>query len=129
MLEQGLNQLLSADPGVSALVGQCVYPVIIPENATYPCVSYQVISATAEYTLGSAVEVTKRVQFDAWSQAYADTKFVQTALHNLLDGFNGSLPDGTVVKGAFRDVEIDFFEQYSRTYRAVSEYVFHYFES
>ena len=76
---------------------------------------------------GSA-ETVKRIQFDAWGTTYADVKNIQQALHNLLDGFSGVLSDGTAVRGTFRGVELDEFENDSLTYRTLTEYSFHFVE-
>ena len=126
MIEQGLTALLSNNSQLQALIGACLYPVMVPEQTTYPCLSYQVVSAASEYALPGSSERWKRLQFDAWGQAYADCKNVVDALDAALDGLTGALPDGTVVLGAFRGVELDLSEQYSRTFRTMVEYTFHY---
>ena len=126
MLEQGLTTLLTQNAGLQALIGTCLYPVMVPEQTTYPCLSYQTVSAASEYALPGSSERWKRLQFDAWAQSYADCKNVVAALDAALDGFTGALPDGTVVFGAFRGVELDLSEQYSRTFRTLVEYTFHY---
>jgi hypothetical protein len=68
----------------------------------------------------------KRVQFDCWGKTYADCKALQVALHALLDGFQGLLPDGTDVDTISRDVEADYWESDSETFRAMSEYLVQY---
>lgn len=126
MIEAGLTTLLSANAPLQALIGSCLYPVFVPENTAYPCISYQAVSATSEYALDGSSERTKRLQFDVWGRNYADCKAVAAALDAVLDGFSGPLPDGTVILGAFRGVELDLSEQYSRTYRTMIEYTFRY---
>lgn len=128
MIEEGVNQLLSADAALSALVGSSIYPVLVPEQTTWPCVSYQVASSVTDYTVDGAAETAKRMQFDCWGLTYASTKQVQTAVSNVLDGFTGLLPDGTVIKGAFRGVDLDAYDSGHRVFRALVEYVFHYVE-
>lgn len=119
---------MSADPTLSGLVGGCIYPVLVPTDATFPCVSYAVVSSSSEYALDGSQENWKRIQIDAWSETYATAKAIQVALHSLFDGFTGVLPDGTTVLGCFRGVEVDQFEQNARAYRALTEYAFHYVE-
>lgn len=126
MIEQGLTALVTADPGVSALIGTCFYPVILPETPTYPCMSYQVVSASSEYNLGATAERWKRIQFDAYGQAYSDCKAIVAALDTVLDGYTGTLPDGTQILGSFRVVELDLMLQYSRVFRTMVEYTFHF---
>ena len=128
MLEQGLFTLLQADPTLSALVAARIYPVLIPDGSPYPCLSYQVISGSADVAMDGSAELSRRIQFDGWGTSYADCKHIQKALHDLFDGFAGALSDGTQVKGAFRGIELDLFENVSRTYRSVTEYLFDYVE-
>ncbi len=128
MIEQGITTLLTADSTLSGLIGTRLFPVFVPEDPTYPCVSYQVVSGSSDYSVDGTYETWKRIQFDAWGSAYADVKTIQKALHAVLDGFSGTLSDGTTVLGAFRGVELDEFEVDSRTYRALTEYSFHFVE-
>ena len=130
MLEQGLEALLLATPALTALVGVAgVYPVLVPENATYPALTYQVASASPAYALNFAIVGEKRIQFDAWGTNYADAKGVLQALQRLLDTFQGALSDGTVVLVATRVTETDFWEMAPRLYRAVCEYEIQFSES
>lgn len=126
MIEAGLTALLSENAPLQALIGSCLYPVMLPENTAYPCVSYQGVSASSEYSLSGTSERWKRLQFDVWGQTYSSVKAVVSALDDVLDGFSGPLSDGTVIVGAFRGVELDLSEPYSRTYRTMVEYTFHY---
>ena len=128
MLEQGLTTLLNASTSITALIGDRLYPVFVPQSPTYPCLSYQVISGSSSYSMDGSAETVKRIQFDAWGTTYADVKNIQQALHNLLDGFEGVLSDGTAVHGTFRGVELDEFENDSLTYRTLTEYSFHFVE-
>jgi|SRR5579884_495242 len=126
MLEQGITALLNGS--IAALVGNRVYPVTIPEGAELPCLSYQVVSGASEYALDGSAETEKTIQFDAWGTTYADAKTIQKALHDLLDGYSGTLADGTQVKGTFRGLELDDFQSEARVYRSLTEYTFQYQE-
>lgn len=130
MLEQGINALLQSATSITSIVGTGgIYPVLVPEGSSYPCLSYQVVTGASDFSLDGTFETEKTIQFDAWGKAYADTKSIQNALHQLLDGFSGALADGTLVNGAFRGLELDDFESDARVYRALTEYTFHYQES
>jgi len=134
MIEVGIVSLLKADATVAGLVGPRLFPVLVPEGSMPvnagdpPCLSYQIISASAAYTLDPKELDTKRVQFDAWGVAYSDCKNVKQAVRNALDGYKGTLPDGTRVLGTFRGVEVDFWEDASRVYRVLFEYTFQFVE-
>jgi hypothetical protein len=66
--------ILSADAGVTALVGTRIYPYgIIPQEVTtFPVIVYQTISGTTENVLlGTSSADQERVQIDCWGDASA----------------------------------------------------------
>lgn len=122
MLEQGITALLSADSGLAALIAGRIYPATAPETPTFPLITYLVVSSKPQYALDGSQCGYKRLQFDAFGSSYADCKTVLRALRNALDGYTGTLTDGTRVLCALRGMEIDSFENDSRTYRSLTEY-------
>lgn len=134
MIEAGIVSLLNADSTVSGLIGPRLFPVLVPEGSMPinagdpPCLSYQVISNTPTYTLALNEFDQKRIQFDAWAVTYASCKSVKQAVRNVLDGYTGTLSDGTRVLSALRGMEIDFWESDSRVYRVLFEYIFRFVE-
>ena len=128
MIEQGIVSLLNANAPLMATINRCIYPVFVPQDASYPCLSYQVISTTASYDFQGESTTESRIQFDAWAEDYMNCKTIQKALRAVIDAYDGVLSEGTRVLGAFRSLETDFFEPDSRMYRALSEYTFHYVE-
>ena len=128
MIEQGIHALLSTTPALSAIVGPRIYPVFVPQEAQLPCLSYQVVSGSSDYSVDGSSAVWKRIQFDAWGNQYADVKGIQRALQAVIDSYSGALPDGTFLLGTFRGVELDEFESDARIYRTITEYSFHFVE-
>lgn len=135
MLEAGIQNLIAADAGVQALIGDParLYPVALPEDPAFPCASYQVISDVPDYLLAgtSSIEV-KRVQVDTWSggtnnATYAAAKQVQAAIRTVLESFRGQLADGTRVAGIFVANAVDLFEQDARAYRTTTDYMVHFY--
>lgn len=135
MLEVGIQNLVAADSGVQALIGSParLYPVALPEDPTYPCASYQVISDIPDYTLDKASNIeVKRIQIDAWSggtvnASYLAAKNVQAAIRAVLELFYGALPDGTRVAGIFVANSTDLYEQDARAYRTTTDYMVHFY--
>lgn len=135
MLEVGIQNLVAADSGVQALIGNPArfYPVALPEDPSYPCASYQVISDVPSYTLAGpgGIEV-KRIQIDTWSggtvsASYLAAKNVQAAIRAVLELFYGELPDGTRVAGIFVAHSMDLYEQDARVYRTTTDYMVHFY--
>jgi hypothetical protein len=128
MIEAGLYSLLTANAGLTALVGNRIYPVLVPEPPTYPCLSYQVVASHSTYTFEGKQLGSKLFQFDAWGTSFSDCKNILNALRNALDTYQGTLTDGTRVLCALSEQEIDQFEEDSRVYRSLAEYRIEYVE-
>lgn len=135
MLEVGIQNLVVADTGVQAILGTParLYPVVLPDDPTYPCATYQLISDVPAYTLspGSNIEV-KRLQIDTWSGgpnggSYMDAKSAAAAIRAVLELFSGQLPDGTLVAAIFVENSTDIFEQDARAYRTTTDFMVHFY--
>jgi len=137
MLTDGIQALVAANAAVKALIGNPArfYPVLVPEDPTYPCASYQVISEVPSYLLSGASPLNQiRLQVDTWSgglqsASYASAKAVQAALRAVLEGYRGTLPDGTRVAAIFVDSARDLYEDDARSYRTTTDYMIHFYPS
>lgn len=86
-IESSLFTALSTNVGLSALIGARLYPDVIPQGATLPCVVYQRISTPRFQVLGStqAVAVSRpRIQFSCWAGTAAGALAVCAALRTAL---------------------------------------------
>jgi hypothetical protein len=131
MLEAGIQALVGANAAVQALIGNPVrfYPVVLPEDPTYPCASYQVISETPQDLLSGELSIYPiRLQVDSWSggtlnATYAAAKAVQAAIRAVMESFSGALPDGTRVAYIHVVNANDLFEQDARCYRTSTDFM------
>lgn len=122
MLESGLQQLLTADPDVFALVGTRVYPLLWPDIPTFPLVTFQLISTVADNVLSGPLSVTTcRVQFDAWAKSYAEVKTLAVAVIAALEGYQGTLPTGTEMLNVTLDSSFDLYDDPSASYRVSTD--------
>jgi hypothetical protein len=134
MLEVGIQNLVAANAGVQALLGDPArfYPVLLPEDPDWPCASYQLISDVPDYLLrGVGIEV-RRLQVDSWSggpvsASYLAVKNIDAAIRAVLEGFSGELPDETRVAGIFVINSHDGYEQDARAYRTTTDYRIHFY--
>lgn len=135
MIEQGFYQLVAADAGVQAVIGNPArfYPVVAPESPVYPCATYQVISDTPTYIFNRASPLSSmRIQVDTWDggpqdASYGDAKAAQAAIRAVLDLFVGTLPDGTIVAGIFVANAHDEYGQDARAFRTCTDYIVNYY--
>jgi hypothetical protein len=125
MFETGLYSLVTGNAPMLATIPGGMMPVLVPEQATYPCLTYKVVTDRPYYTLDTRQYQEPLVQFDVWSEtSYLDCKTALKALRNLLDCYQGTLSDGTHVLSTLRENTIDNWEFDGRTWRITAEYRF-----
>lgn len=130
MFTCGLFDLLKSFNDLIAIVGGRVFAVVLPENATLPAMTYQVVGGSSEPTFDTSGLQKVRVQFDFFADSktgsYKAAAGARDALRKLLNGYTGTLSDGTVVQNADLIQNIDFFEEYPRQFRCMSEFYFYF---
>lgn len=124
-LEAPLYSYLTADPGVSALVGTRVFPNIPPEGTILPAVSYRRISDQHLYTydafgVGEAW-TSARVQFDCWDQTMLGAIQVGEAIMAALSGYSGDMA-GQLIGSSFAITEADFYEPQTKLHRRTMDF-------
>jgi hypothetical protein len=130
MFEVGLVALLNATPGLTAIVGNRIYPVQLPDETTsFPALTYQIVSGLPEWSLDRSKYNEKRVQFDAWAYVYGDCKAILKQLEYALDGFDGMFSEGTRVISTISDVLVDDWNANARVYRILADYIFQFVET
>lgn len=122
MIEQGIHWHLKQTVAVSTLVSSRIYPDLLPQEPTYPCVSYQRIS-TYRYPVyhGPSGAAAPRFQIDSWAATYAGAKTLAAAVRVAMDAYHGSMSPMTV--GVCEIVnETDVYDEEARVYRVIQDY-------
>jgi hypothetical protein len=109
-IEDGLIEFLSANEGLTALIGGRVYKNRLPQGVTLPCLTVQRITTPRQHshdTAGSAGTARPRFQIGAWGTTYATIRQVTDALRAALNGYKGTMGavDPVTVQGALIDDE------------------------
>ncbi len=119
MIETALLYLLtSANPSgyLGALIGDRLYPNELPQDATFPAMTYRMISGPRAKNMDGNVGTTRfRFQFDCFATTSSGAVALREALRKTLDGFpveqghSGLIPISPPVRihGAFADNEND----------------------
>ena len=117
-MEDTFVAMIQAQAPVTALIGSGVnarcFPVTLPQDPTFPCMTYQIISGPRDYTQEGADGVVRfRVQLSLYGSTYAQAKALRDALETSLSGlYNQSFGSPAVkVKGVFLTNERDTYEQ------------------
>ena len=114
--EQALLATLQGDEGLSALVGEKIFALLIPEGTMLPCVTFQRISGTPANTLDGHSGLERiSLQVDAWGRNYAEAKTVAKAVR-------AAMPPKGETFGAHLVKDADFYENETNYYRISMEY-------
>jgi hypothetical protein len=85
-VEMKIKTLLLANAPVAAIIGTCLYPVILPQSPTLPAVTYFRVSGGQENSLkGYSGLEHPRIQIDCWSLTYAGAKELANAVRAAMD--------------------------------------------
>lgn len=98
--ELAVVAILRANPDVSALVGDRIYPLFIPLGSAYPCLTYERVSGSHASSGEMAVQDPDagdiRIQVTAWADQYLQGKALTEAVRAALRRWRGTV-DGIVV--------------------------------
>jgi hypothetical protein len=98
-VEQALTyKLITA---LSATIGTRMHPLRVPDKPTFPCITYQEISApvVGSHDETSTTLTHARYQLDAWATGnttgYRDAVSLGKAIFDALEGFKGVITKGS----------------------------------
>lgn len=90
-IDTALWKRLKDHAGLKELVGSRIYSPPIPQNATYPLVTYQEIDRMPIHVFGSTAGVVEiRYQLDSWATTLAGAKLVAAQVEAALDNWHGT---------------------------------------
>ena len=108
---------LNSDATLAALVGLRIYPLVRPQNATLPAITYQRISAprTTSHS-GDSNLSNPRYQFNCWSYSYLEARSMAERLVAIFNGKRGMMPG---VQASFIDNDQDDYTPDVQEYRVM----------
>ncbi len=128
MIEQAVYDILRNDALVEAIAGDRIYPLLMPQNATYPAITYQRISTDRARSLsGRDYEKRVRLQVDVWSKTFGEAKSLSTAVAAALDDYAGVLAGLQIGACSLVD-ERDEFESKADYFRSSLDFLIGYEE-
>lgn len=111
-----LRDRLVADATVLGLVSSRVYPLQLPQTPTYPAISYQRISNTAQN--GSTAIRESRWQVNCWASTYAGAVSLAEATKSAVEEFSDVSETPGIKMGRVVN-ELDDFDPETEAYRVV----------
>lgn len=119
---------LSSQAGVTAIVSTRIYAGILPQEPTYPALTYNIITRTKEHCFGSDPgNEMIRLQLDCWAKTYAESLSLAGAVRTALSRWRGQQTN-YYVEDSLADNWQDMFEDESeqRIYRASIEFLIYF---
>lgn len=115
-----LQAALAANSGVTALVSTRIYPIKLPQPPTYPAITYQRISNTAQN--GSTALRETRYQIDCWADTYTPTQTLAAAVKAALEEYKktNATPG---IKQAYIINELDDYDDDVKAYRTIVDVI------
>jgi hypothetical protein len=114
MIEKGLYQLVTSDPGVQAAVGTDAnavgkaYWILAPQGASLPFLVLSRVGTVDPYTMAGPLGIRESLfQIACYGTTYYASRLAAAAVRNLLNSYTGTLPDGTVVQSTILDKDWD----------------------
>jgi hypothetical protein len=99
MLTNGVVAYLLTLDSITSVVNRSIQPIPAPEDLSqYPLITYQSPSDVSDNANDGPVGVaTSRIVFDCKALRYLDARNLALAVKAALNGYSGTLPDGTQV--------------------------------
>jgi hypothetical protein len=98
-IEGDLASYLAGQSSLLALLpAPQIYASFIKASANFPCISICAVGQTKERTLSQIIYATKRIQIDAFTATYPQTKQLEITLNGLLEGFVGQLKTNSPIR-------------------------------
>jgi len=122
-LEVALHAHLRDCVGLTALISTRMYPVILPQDPTYPAISYQRIDGPREHAISSDAGLAHpRIQIDSWGKHVGDCKAVATQVRNALQRW-ADMTSSPVVLDCFLECDEDSYEPETNIYRVRQDWI------
>lgn len=120
-IETGIFDLLSNTSAVSTLVSARIYPLRLPQDPTYPAITYRRISGVRiNNLLAASGRAHPRFQIDCWGSTITSARAVATAVRQALNCYRGLMDD--VTASVHIENEIDLDEDDAKVYRVSQDY-------
>jgi hypothetical protein len=92
-----LYEFLVSKPDITNLVGQRIYPGMLPQSAVFPAITWHCYGTSHDYyTTGAAGWADARYQIDVWAYTYGQATTISELVRDKLQGFSGFIGEGWV---------------------------------
>jgi len=129
MIEDDLYDYLTADSGVSALVGARIWPDIVPQDPSYPLITYARSNDERESTFdeGQTDHVGADFQIDSWGETRGAAIELAATVRAALLNYGGDM-GATRIDQVRLSSQLDIYEHEVGAYRRTQIWTLWYYE-
>ncbi len=121
-IENDLRTHLIADAPVTALVVSRIYPIKLPQNPTYPALTYEFISDIPHRSLGGDSDLERvRARIHCWAATYTGAIDLAAKVRTAVGDFSG-LMGTTTVRSVKFETWNDLYDDVPEVYRRVADF-------
>lgn len=113
-IAETIRAKLIANPALSALVGARIYPLKLPQNPTYPAITYQRVAGDYQGDIGVH---SPDFQFDCWASGYTEAENLTRALINALDRESWRTGNHEIIKCTLNRTPLDLYDSVVNKHR------------
>ena len=86
MIETKIYAHLSTTTAITASVSTRIWPMTLPDNPTYPAITYERISSNPQFGLSGYASLDNPIiTIDCWTTSYDQAKTLSTRVHAAMD--------------------------------------------
>ena len=114
-IEECISSVLSTSTGMNDLISQRYYPVNLPQNPTYPALTYTMIAGDEHHDFEVGFP---RFQFSCWANTYAQAKAVAKEVKQMFQRRNepiGGTSGCRIIQGVYEN-ETDLWDFNTKKY-------------
>lgn len=118
-----IYRLLRDDATVGAIIGDKIYPGIIPESIAYPAVRYSELSQVFDETKDGPIATGEHsFEVHIYSLEYSQAQRIATAIKSALDWYTGTVNSIVIERIRFTDQSDDPFQDEKELFQITQEY-------
>ena len=117
MIETELRAYLLNDPDIKRMIGNRMYPLVLPEKAAFPAIAYTMVSKGSHHLINIAFP---RIQFSCFSPSYMEAKNIAGKIREALQRYKGQMGSNRVIQGVFEN-EYEMYEKDTGLYHVACD--------
>lgn len=125
-IEEAIYSYLSGHAGLTALVSNRIYPLVMPQNTILPAVTFSKVSGPRVHAMQKDTGMAyPRFQVSCWGSTYKQAKEVAAQVRAALQDYKGTMggAGGVVVGGVFIQDENDLYEPGTQVYHVALDFI------